>query len=199
MKKVIVVGASGVLGSAVAKGLDKDYQVIRAGRSGADLKIDAADLGNLDEAMASVGPFDGLISCIGHVPFDPFEDVSIEEFAGGITNKFQYQANLLKAALPHLNQGGSVTFTSGILADEPLIGSACAAAANGALHAFVMAVSAELLGRVRVNVVSPSVVEDSVENYGDFFDGFEATSMESLVKAYRRCLAGPITGRTLRI
>ena len=42
MKKIIVVGATGKLGSVVVEGL-KDYEVIRAGRSGPDLKIDALD------------------------------------------------------------------------------------------------------------------------------------------------------------
>ncbi len=199
MKKVIIVGASGVLGQAVAAGLVKDHQVIRAGRSGTDLTLDAGDINGLEKALASVGPFDALISCIGHVPFEPFDRVEPEAFAAGITNKFIFQTNLLRAALPHLSANGSVTFTSGILADEPLIGSSCAAAANGALHAFVMAASAELLGRVRLNVISPSVVEDAVDAFGDFFDGFEATSMTSLVKAYRRCLAGPVTGRVFKI
>lgn len=199
MKKVIVVGASGVLGGAVAAGLDKDYDVVRAGRNGADLVLDASNVEQLEAAFKQAGPIDGLVVCIGHVPFEPFATVDLEAFSAGIMNKFMHQANLVRAVLPHLSDNGSIVLTSGILADEPLIGSSCAAAANGAVHAFVMAVAAELAGRVRINVVSPSVVEDSVEGYGDFFDGFEATSMASLVKGYRRCLAGPISGRVLRI
>ncbi|MBL4740954.1 MAG: short chain dehydrogenase [Sneathiella sp.] len=199
MKKVIVVGASGVLGGAVAAGLDKDHDVIRASRNGADLAVDASNVEQLDAAFKKVGPIDGLVVCIGHVPFEPFESVNLDAFAAGIMNKFMHQANLVRAALPYLNNNAAVVLTSGILADEPLIGSSCAAAANGALHSFVMALSGELAGRVRVNVVSPSVVEASVEGYGNFFDGFEATSMDSLVKGYRRCLAGPFTGRVLKI
>jgi len=199
MKKVVVVGASGVLGGAVAAGLDKDHEVIRASRKGADLLLDASNVDQLDAAFKKVGPLDGLVVCIGHVPFEPFETVDIDAFSAGIMNKFMHQANLVRAALPYLNDNASVVLTSGILADEPLIGSSCAAAANGALHSFVMAVAAELAGRIRINVVSPSVVEASVEGYGNFFDGFEATSMDSLVKGYRRCLAGPISGRVLKI
>ena len=199
MKKVVVIGASGTLGSAIAKGLEKDHHVLRAGRSGPDMMIDASDAEQMEKAFAELAPLDGVIVAIGHVPFTPFEETSAEDFTNGLLNKFGYQAAIVRAALPHMAPNGAITLTSGILSDEPLVGSTCAAAANGALNAFVGALAAEQLGKVRINIVSPSVVEDSVENYGDFFDGFEATSMSSLVKAYRRTLAGPITGRTISI
>jgi len=38
MKKIVVVGATGRLGRVVVGGLN-DYEVIRAGRSGPDLKM----------------------------------------------------------------------------------------------------------------------------------------------------------------
>jgi len=69
MKKIIVVGATGKLGKEVVEGLEKDYEVIRAGRSGPDLKLDAFDFSSVSEVFASVGPFDGLVSCIGSTPF----------------------------------------------------------------------------------------------------------------------------------
>ena len=68
MKKIIVVGATGKLGRVVVEGLQKDYEVIRAGRSGPDLKIDAFDFESVSDILGSVGPFDGLVSCIGGTP-----------------------------------------------------------------------------------------------------------------------------------
>ena len=77
MKKIIVVGATGKLGSVVVEGL-KDYEVIRAGRSGPDLKIDALDFASVSDAFASIGSFDGLVSCAGvRAPFKPFEELTI--------------------------------------------------------------------------------------------------------------------------
>jgi len=49
MKKIIVVGATGKLGRVVVEGLQKDYEVIRAGRSGPDLKIDAFDFESVSD------------------------------------------------------------------------------------------------------------------------------------------------------
>lgn len=80
MKKIIVVGATGKLGKVVAAGLDKDYEVVRAGRNGPDLEIDAFDFAEAMIAIASVGQIDGIVSCIGGTPFKPFEEMTMDDF-----------------------------------------------------------------------------------------------------------------------
>ena len=197
MKKVIVVGATGRLGSVVVGGLT-DYEVIRAGRSGPDLKIDALDFESASAALATIGPFDALISCAGvRAPFKPFEELTMEDFAIGISNKCLSQLNLVKAAIPYLTENGSITLTSGIIGDEPILGGSAAAAANGALNMCVSTLAAEYAGRLRINIVSPSIIENSVEHYGMVFDGFEPTSEKRIVEAYRRTISAPISGRVL--
>ena len=197
MKKVIVVGATGRLGSVVVGGL-KDYEVIRAGRSGPDLKIDALDFESASAALATIDPFNALISCAGvRAPFKPFEELTMEDFAIGISNKCLSQLNLVKAAIPYLTENGSITLTSGIIGDEPILGGSAAAAANGALNMCVSTLAAEYAGRLRINIVSPSIIENSVEHYGMVFDGFEPTSEKRIVEAYRRTISAPISGRVL--
>lgn len=199
MKKIIVVGATGKLGKVVTLGLEKDYEVIRAGRNGADLKIDAFDFASAAEAIKSVGPIDGLISCIGGTPFKCFDELTMEDFATGLATKCFSQLNLAKAAIPQLSPNGSITLTSGIIGEEPLLAGSCAAAANGALNNCVSSLAAEYAGKVRINIVSPSIIENSVEYYGMLFDGYEATNDESIIQAYRRTLSAPISGRVLRL
>ena len=173
MKKIIVVGATGKLGRVVVEGLQKDYEVIRAGRSGPDLKIDAFDFESVSDVLASVGPFDGLVSCIGGTPFKTFEELTMDDFAAGLSTKCFSQLNLAKAAIPFLSENGSITLTSGIIGDEPIIAGSCAAAANGALNMCVSTLAAEYAGKLRINVVSPSIIENSVDHYGMLFDGFD--------------------------
>ena len=197
MKKIVVVGATGRLGRVVVGGLN-DYEVVRAGRSGPDLKIDALDFESVSDVFASVGTFDGLISCIGGTPFKTFEELTMEDFAWGLSKKCFSQLNLAKAAIPYLTENGSITLTSGIIGDEPILAGSCAAAANGALNTCVSTLAAEYAGKVRINIVSPSIIENSVEDYGMLFDGFEPTSKKRIVEAYRRTISAPISGRVLR-
>ncbi|MDG1869902.1 MAG: short chain dehydrogenase [Candidatus Thioglobus sp.] len=197
MKKIVVVGATGRLGRVVVGGLS-DYEVVRAGRSGPDLKIDALDFESVSDVFASVGTFDGLISCIGGTPFKTFEELTMEDFALGLSKKCFSQLNLAKAAIPYLTENGSITLTSGIIGDEPILAGSCAAAANGALNMCVSTLAAEYAGKLRINIVSPSIIENSVEDYGMLFDGFEPTSKKRIVEAYRRTISAPISGRVLR-
>ena len=197
MKKIVVVGATGRLGREVVSGLT-DYEVIRAGRTGPDLIIDALDFESVSDVFASVGTFDGLISCIGGTPFKTFEELTMEDFALGLSKKCFSQLNLAKAAIPYLTENGSITLTSGIIGDEPILAGSCAAAANGALNMCVSTLAAEYAGKLRINIVSPSIIENSVEDYGMLFDGFEPTSKKRIVEAYRRTISAPISGRVLR-
>jgi len=199
MKKIIVVGATGKLGKVVVEGLQKDYEVIRASRSGPDLKIDAFDFESVSDVLASVGPFDGLVSCIGGTPFKTFDELTMEDFAAGLSTKCFSQLNLAKAAIPFLRENGSITLTSGIIGDEPIIAGSCAAAANGALNMCVSTLAAEYAGKLRINVVSPSIIENSVDHYGMLFDGFESTSNQSIIHAYRRTISAPITGQVMSL
>ncbi|MDC3315131.1 short chain dehydrogenase [Candidatus Thioglobus sp.] len=197
MKKIIVVGSTGRLGRVVVSGLE-DYEVIRAGRSGPDLKIDALDFESVSDVFASVGSFDGLVSCIGGTPFKTFEELTMEDFATGLSKKCFSQLNLAKAAIPFLTENGSITLTSGIIGDEPILAGSCAAAANGALNMSVSTLAAEYAGKLRINIVSPSIIENSVEDYGMLFDGFEPTSEKRIIEVYRRTISAPISGRVLR-
>ena len=199
MKKIIVVGATGKLGREVVEGLEKDYEVIKASRSGPDLKIDAFDFESVSDVFASVGPFDGLVSCIGSTPFKTFDELSMEDFATGLSTKCFSQLNLAKAAIPYLTDNGSITLTSGIIGDEPILAGSCAAAVNGALNMCVSTLAAEYAGKLRINIVSPSIIENSVDYYGMLFDGFEPTSKESIIYAYRRTISAPISGQVLRL
>jgi len=63
----------------------------------------------------------------------------------------------------------------------------------------VSTLAAEYAGKLRINIVSPSIIENSVDDYGMLFDGFEPTSKESIIHAYRRTISAPITGRVLRL
>ena len=148
--------------------------------------------------ILTIGTFDGLISCAGvRAPFKPFEELTMEDFAIGLSNKCLSQLNLAKAAIPHLTENGSITLTSGIIGDEPILSGSAAAAANGALNMCVSTLAAEYAGKLRINIVSPSIIENSVEHYGMIFDGFEPTSDKRIIEAYRRTISAPISGRVL--
>jgi NAD(P)-dependent dehydrogenase (short-subunit alcohol dehydrogenase family) len=109
------------------------------------------------------------------------------------------QVNLVRIGQSFLNNNGSITLSTGILADDPVIKTASAAMVNGGIHSFVQAVALEMEKGIRVNVVSLGMVEDAYEKYKDYFPGHNPISMKKVVNAYVRSVQGRDNGNIIRI
>lgn len=99
----------------------------------------------------------------------------------------------------HLNDGGSITLTTGILTDEPIRQGANATAVNAAVEGFVRAAAIELPRGIRINAVSPTVLTESWDGYQSFFAGFESVPAARAALAYQRSVEGAQTGRVYRV
>ena len=109
------------------------------------------------------------------------------------------QVNLVRIGQNYINDGGSFTLTTGILADEPVVGSSALALVNGAVNSFAGAAALELPRGLRVNVVCPTLVKDSVEKYEGVFPGYDTVSMDRVVNGYIRSVESKINGHIIRI
>jgi hypothetical protein len=69
---------------------------------------------------------------------------------------------------------------------------------SGALHRFVLSAVFELKPHLRVKAVSPTMVEDSVETFGEHFKGWPVVRMDALIEAYVSCIQGEQTGQIVR-
>jgi NAD(P)-dependent dehydrogenase (short-subunit alcohol dehydrogenase family) len=107
------------------------------------------------------------------------------------------QNNLLRIGQPFMRMGGVVLLTSGMLANEPIPGSAATSAANGALNSFVKAASLELGDELRINAISPIFVKESMEMMG--MDSSDGMSAADTAKAYKFALEGAMTGQVIDV
>ena len=108
------------------------------------------------------------------------------------------QVNLVSIGQNYLNPNGSITLSTGILADDPVMKTTSAAMVNGGIHSFVKAVALEIEKGIRVNVVSLGMVEDAYDKYKDYFPGHNPVSMEKAVNAYVRSVMGKDNGKIIR-
>ncbi len=109
------------------------------------------------------------------------------------------QVNLVLAARETLRDGGSITLIGGVLSDEPILYGSSASMVNGALEAFVRAAAIELPRGLRLNLVSPTVLAESMADYGPFFRGFEPVPAARAALAYSRSIEGGQTGQIYRV
>lgn len=197
--KVIIVGASGTIGGAIEAELAPRHEIIRVGRTSGDFQADISDTASIERMFEQAGSFDALVSAAGSVHFAPLADFTEAQMQIGLGSKLMGQVNLVLLGLAHVRDGGSFTLTSGILSDDPIRSGASASLVNGGIDAFVRAAAIELPRGVRINSVSPTVLEESMSVYGPYFRGFDPVSAKKTALAYAKSVEGAQSGQVYRV
>ncbi|NKA08286.1 short chain dehydrogenase [Ralstonia solanacearum] len=199
--KIIVIGASGTIGRAVTAELEQGgaHEVIRVGRTRGDHQVDITNADSVAALFAKLGRVDAIVSTAGNLFFGPLTRMSAADFNLGLQDKLLGQVRLALVGQHHLNDGGSITLTTGIVGQEPIAQGANATAVNAGVEGFVRAAACELPGGIRINAVSPTVLTESMAVYGPFFPGFESVPAARAAMAYRRSVEGVQSGRVYRV
>jgi NAD(P)-dependent dehydrogenase (short-subunit alcohol dehydrogenase family) len=195
--KIIVVGANGAVGKSAVDALGDRHEIIAVGRTSGDIQIDIEDQESVRSMYRQVGKVDAVVSAVGHGHFGGVAEMSSEQFMKGINHKVLPQVNLVLVGIDHMNDGGSFTLTSGVLNRDPIRGGSCAAAANGALDGFIVGAAVDMPRGIRINAVSPGLLEVSVDRFDGFFPGHEAVSSERVGLAFCKSVEGVITGQVI--
>ena len=160
--KILVVGSSGIIGSAVANALsERGQDIVEVTHSGEGLTADLSDIASLKALYDKVGKLDAVVCAAGVAQFGPLEELSDEDFTQSIENKLMGQVNLVRCGIGQVTEGGSFTLTSGGLSQKPAAATTAVSMVGAAVEAFVKGAAIDLEGRYRVNVVSPSWVAES--------------------------------------
>jgi NAD(P)-dependent dehydrogenase (short-subunit alcohol dehydrogenase family) len=197
--RILLVGAHGTLGRAVAAELSARHQVIRAGRTDSDLRLDLTDPDSVQRALDSAGPLDAIVSGAGNVHFGPLTEMTDALYGIGLRDRLVCQVNLVLAGRAVLADGGSFTPVSGVLADEPIRNGSSASMVNGALEALVRAAAVELPRGLRIDAVSPGVLQESMPGYAPYCRGFEPVPGARAALAFSRSVEGADTGKIYRL
>lgn len=196
--KILIIGGAGTIGRRLVEHFNEKHEVLIAGRSHGDYRVDIADSDSIRNLLSSIPSLDSVICVAGETKWDDFKDLSEKDFYIGIRSKLMGQVNLVQIGQDYLKSRGSITLSTGILADDPVPKTTSAAMVNGAIHSFVKAVALELENEMRVNVVSLGVVEDAYEKYKSFFPGHNPVPMIKVINAYVRSVEGKANGQVIR-
>lgn len=182
--RVIVVGGAGTIGAAVVAALRPRHEVTTAGRTRGDLRVDIDDPESIRAFYRAAGRFDALVSAAGEAAWAPLGALTDADFALSVRSKLMGQVNLVRHGMEHVSDGGSFTITSGVLATKPTPGSAAVSMVNAGLNGFGRAAALDMPRRIRVNVVSPPWVAETLERMGR--DPSEGLPASAVARAYVR-------------
>lgn len=196
--KIMVIGASGAVGKAVVEQLGQRHEIVAVGARSGEHQADIADIAQVKALFAKVGKVDAVVVAAGALHFAPLAGFTPEDFHVGLNSKLMGQVNVAMVAQQYLNDGGSITLTSGIVAEQPIRNGASASMVNSAVEGFVRGAAIELPRGLRINVVSPTVLEESMGSYGPFFIGFAPAPAKRVALSYARSVDGAQTGQVYR-
>ena len=198
--KILLVGATGTIGKRITWRLQEKHELVTAGSKSGNVQFDMTNVRSIEELFEKVGKVDAIVAAAGSAPMAPLTDLTEEHFYQGFRSKMMGQINLALIGQKYLNPGGSITLTTGVLAEDPIAMGAVLSTVNGAVNGFVIGAAGELLRQgIRINAVSPGIVEDSMEAIGDYFPGHNAVPMERVVNAYVKSIEAMGTGQIIKV
>ncbi len=197
--KILIIGGNGTIGKTVVSHFKKTDEVLIAGRTSGDILVNIAESNSIEAMFRETGNLDAIVCIAGEAKWSKFNELTEEDYYIGIKSKLMGQVNVVRIGLNYLNQYGSITLTTGILADDPVVKTASASMVNGGIHSFVSAVALEVDNGNRINVVSSGMVEDAYDKYKDYFPGHNPISMKKVINGYVRSVKGKGNGEIIRI
>jgi NAD(P)-dependent dehydrogenase (short-subunit alcohol dehydrogenase family) len=193
--RILVIGATGTIGRAVVDALAPRHEIVRISRSSTPITVDIAQPASIRAMYQAVGPVDAVVSVAGLAKFGPLATLTDEDFAFCLANKLMGQVNLIRFGFDQVRDGGSFALTSGVLARAPMVGSAAISLINAGLEGFVRAAALEAPRGIRVNVISPPWVEETLRTLG--MDPAHGLPAAVVARSYLRAVEGTVTGAVI--
>ena len=196
--KILIIGATGIIGKPLFDALQKEHEVFGAYRSSTEYAVDTREADSIKQLLNKLPKLDAVINVAGSAVWKDFDLLTEADYYVGIKDKLMGQVNLVHIAKDFLNPNGTLILTTGILADYAEPQSAGLALVNGALHSFVMAAAPNLKNNIRLNVVAPGAIKGTIAE-GELFAGHLPVSMEDVIEVYKNALNTLTSGSIFKI
>jgi len=193
--RILLVGASGTIGQAIAGALRPRHDIVEASRQKSHERVDLSDEDSIRFLYHRLGRVDAVVIAAGGAAFKPLTQLTDADFAFSFRNKLMGQVNMVRVGIPEVADGGSFTLTSGILAQQPSPGSSAVSLVNAGVEAFARAAALELPRGLRINVVSPPWVSETLKAMGRDPEGGLPAS--AVARSYVESVEGTMTGSVI--
>lgn len=195
--KILIIGATGTIGKEIYNSMKDKHEVYPAHRKSTLYPVDLTSKESIMALFLKLPKIDAVINAAGTASWKPLHELTEEDYYLGIKSKLMGQVNLVHIAKDFLNDNGSITLTTGILAEHYEPGAVGLSLVNGAIHSFVNAAAHELKRGIRLNVIAPGAIA------GDFpadkkFAGYYPVAIKDVVAIYNQVLTNKTTGQILK-
>jgi NAD(P)-dependent dehydrogenase (short-subunit alcohol dehydrogenase family) len=190
--RILVVGATGTIGRRVVEALQDGNDIVPVSHGHTPITVDFGNPASIQAMYRAVGQVDAVVSAAGKAKFAPRDALTDEAVAVTLGNKLMGQVNLVRFGLGHVSSGGSFTLTAGFLARSPMPGATAISLVNAGLEGFVRGAALDLPRGLRINVVSPPWVSETLEALKR--DPSTGLAAAVVARAYLRSVTGTESG-----
>ncbi len=196
--KIVVIGASGTIGSSIVQQLGSNVEVITASRSRGSFVLDISNPESIKAMFGQLSDVDAVVCAVGVAAYAPLAKLSDDDFEKGLHNKLMGQVNLVRFGMNSMAPHGSFTLTGGMASRQPFeSGGALISMCNAGLEGFVKAASRELPKQMRLNVVAPGWVRETLSRLK--MDPLRGVPAMRVAERYIEAIQGTMTGQILDI
>tara|TARA_B110000438_G_scaffold296448_1_gene341162 strand:- start:142 stop:867 length:726 start_codon:yes stop_codon:yes gene_type:complete len=179
-KKIIILGGSGSIGSAIAKELkQKNYEPVLIAKNIDNLKLiadkleceyfscDVLNSAQLKNTIENInGDIFGLAYCVGNINLKPFKLTTENDFLESFQINTIGAINSIKAAQLNLTKNyGSILLFSTIAVQQGFINHTIISSAKAAIEGLTLSLAAELAPNIRVNCIAPSLTDSKMSQF----------------------------------
>ncbi len=193
--RILILGATGTLGRPVAEALARQHEIVQVSHRKAAIQVDLTRPESILTMYREVGTIDAIVCAAGNAAFRPLDQLTDEDFRSSLADKLMGQVNVVRFGFDHVRDRGSITVTSGVLAQSPMPGSAAISLVNSGLEGFIRAAALEAPRGIRVNVVSPPWATETLKALGMSLPG--GLPAEVIARAYVESVTGSATGQVI--
>jgi NAD(P)-dependent dehydrogenase (short-subunit alcohol dehydrogenase family) len=197
--RILVVGGEGAVGKAAVSDLAQRHDIITAGRTSGHIKVDVMDETSVRAMYEQAGAIDAVIVTTGHTHFGPLAEMTPALFRKGVDDKLMGQINVVLIGLSFVKDAGSITMTSGVTNRDFIRKGANASSVNGAIDDFARAAAIEMPRGLRINVVSPGLLDVSAKKYDGYFPGHSPVSSARVGLAFTKSVEGALNGEVIAV
>ena len=164
MKKFLIIGGSKGISKEVVKQLSEkgDFCYVIS-RTAPDFTFNGTHfaLNALTDTLPVLEDLDGLVYGIGTINLKPFNRLNAEDFQNDWQVNVMGAVKIIQHYLPQLKNAeqASIVMFSSVAAQRGMPFHASIGAAKGAVEGLVKSLAAELVPKIRVNAIAPSIVD----------------------------------------
>ncbi|WP_343706264.1 SDR family oxidoreductase [Flavobacterium sp.] len=167
MEKILVIGGSRGIGSAIVLEQLETKQVYNISRTAPDISHPnlihfAADI--LKDPLPEIEKIDAIIYCPGSINLKPISSLNVDDFRNDFEINVVGAVKVIQHYLPVLKRGAnpSVVLFSTVAVKLGMPFHASVAAAKGGVEGLVKSLGAELAPAIRINAIAPTITETTL-------------------------------------